>query len=178
MELLLDHTGGGDLSHTGDALQLVHQSLVEEGGQLHRIHTLHRYRRHFHGQQRGIDLQHIGGAHHIVPLGRQCGDLLLDVNTDGIHVDGVFKFHEDHGIILTGCGGYLQDMLQCGHSLFHGFRNFGLHLFRACAGISGHNNHIRKIHVRQQVRGHFKIGHNAQNQNGNHRDKNCQRFLN
>ena len=177
MELLLDHAGGGDLGHAGDTLQLVHQSLIEEGGQLHRIHPLHGHRRNRDRQQGGVDLQHIGSANHIVPLGRQCGDLLRDIDTDGVHIDRVFKLHEDHGIILTGGGGDLDNMLQRGHGLFHGFRDLGFHLLRACAGIGGHHHNIGEIHIGQQVRGHLEKCDHTQNQNCDHRDKNRQRFF-
>ena len=174
MQLLLHHALGADLGNTGNALQLVEQGVVQELGQLYRVHALHGYCRHFHRKHGGIDLHDIGGAHHVVPCCVQGGDILLDVHTDGVQIHRFLKFQYNHGIVFTGGGCDFLDVLQSGHGLLQGLCHLSLHLFGAGAGIGGHDHHIGEVHVGQQIRGHFQIGHHAQDQDGNHRHKNRQ----
>ena len=177
MKLLLHRTGGGDSRHTGNALQLVHQCLVEEVRQLCGAHSLFGHRRHGDGQHGRIDLQNIRSAHHIIPAGLQGGDRLLDVHTDGVNVHRLLKFQHDHAVIFTGGGGDFHNMLQGGHGLLQRSGDLCLHFFRTGARIGGHDHHIGKVHIREQVRRHTQIRHYTQNQYGNHRNKNRHRFF-
>ena len=177
MELLLHRAGGGHPGNTGDALQFGHQGVVEEFRQRHGVLSLHGNGSHLHRKHGGVDFQHIGGANHTVPTGFQGGELLLNVHTDGVHVHRFLKLHHHHAVVFAGCGGHFLDVFQGGHGLLHGFGNLGLHLFRAGTGIGGHHHDVGEIHVRQQVGGHFQIGHHAQHQNGNDCNKNSQRLF-
>ena len=177
MEFLLHCTGGGDPCHTGNAFQFVHQSFIEKIRQLHGIHSLFGHRRHGDRQHRGVDFQHIRRTHHVIPSGLQGGDRLLDIHADGVHVHRLLKFQHHHAVILTGGGGHLHNVLQSGHGLFQGPGDLCFHLFGTRSGISGHDHHIGKIHIRKQVRCHTQICHNTQDQHSNHRNKNRHRFF-
>ena len=177
MKLLLHHTLGADSGHAGNTFQLVQQGVLQELGQLHRVHILHGHRSHHNRQHGGIDFQHIRRAHHLIPGGRQGADALLDIHTDGIQIHTLLKFQHHHGIIFAGSGGYFLNMLQSGHGLLQRFGHFRLHLFRAGTGIGGHDHHIGEVHVGKQIRGHFQISNHAQDQNGDHRDENGQRLF-
>ena len=177
VQLLLNFAAGGDPGDAGNALQFVHQRFIQEFRQLHGVHALHGYRRHLHGKHGGVDLQHVGRAHRVRPVGGQLGDLLLDIHAHGVHVDALGEFQNDHANVFAGNGGHLLNVIQRGHGLLHGSGDLLLHLFRACTGVGGHDQHVREIHIGKQVGGHAEIGHHAQHQYGDHRDENRQRLF-
>ena len=177
MQLLLDHAGGGDTGNTRDTFQFIDQRIVEKLCQLNGIFSCHGHRRHFYRQHRGIDLQHIRRTDHIIPLTGERHDLLLDVHADGIHIHGLFELQHNGADILTGSGTDFLDMLQSGHSLLKRFGHFLLHFLRCGTRIGSHNDHIGKVHIGQQIRGHLKIGNNAQHKHGNHRHKDGHGFF-
>ena len=178
MQLLLDFAGGSHSRHAGNALQAVHQGFVQKFRQGDGIFSFHRHCRHFYRQHGGVNFQHNGGAHRIFPTSGQAGDLLLNVHADGVHVHLLLKFQHDHTGIFTGGGADLLDVLQGRHGLLHGFADLRFHLFRAGAGVGSDNNHIGKVHIGQQIRGHPGISHHAQYQHRNHRYKHRQRLFN
>ena len=177
MQFLLDHACGCNTGNTRDALQLIEQRIVHKLCQLDGVLSLHGQGRYLYRQHGGVDLHHVRGCHHIIPAGGKGGDLLLDVHADGVHIDRFFKFQHDHADIFAGCGGHFLNMFQRGHGLLHGFGDLCLHLLRCGTGIGRYDHHIGKIHIGQKVRGHLKIGHHTQHQNGNHCHKYGQRFL-
>ena len=178
MQLLLDGTGGTDPGNTRDAFQLVHEGFIQKFRQLHIGHAFHGHRSHFHRKHRRVDLQNIRRSHHIIPGRRQRTDVLLNIHTNGIHIDRFLKLQHNTAVILQRSGRNLLDMLQGGHGLLHGPCDLCFHLLRACAGIGGHNHHVRKVHVGQQIRCHLQIRHHAQHQDRNYRHKNRQRLFN
>ena len=100
MELLGYRAGGADPGNTSHAFQLVHQALIQQLGQSDGILAFHGHRCHHHRQHRGVDLQHIGSADHIIPLLGQGGNALLNVHTHSVQVDTFFKLHDQHTVVF------------------------------------------------------------------------------
>ena len=178
VQLLLHSAGGGDPGNTGDAFQLVHQLFAQKFRQLHRVHAVHGDRRNGNGQHGGVDLQHIGRPHHLIPGGGKAGKALLNIHADGIQIHILLKFQHHHAVILRGGGGDLYNMLQGGHGLLQRAGQLLLHLFRACAGIGGHDHNVGEIHIGKQIRGHIQVRYHTQNQHRDHRHKHRQRLFN
>ena len=169
--------GHRDAGHTGDALQLAGELVRHQIAEGVHIRALLGHGGHHHRDHGRIDLQHIGCAHHVVPLALQHGDLLLDVHADGVHVHAILKLQHHHGhAVLTG-GGDLLDLIQRGHGLLHGAGNLLLHRLGTGAGIGGDDDHIGKIHIGQQVGRHPQIRHHAQHHHGQYYHKHRQRLF-
>ena len=177
MQFLLDDAAGGDPGHATDALQLGHEHILHEIRQLIHIHVLHGHGADLHGNHGRVDLQHIGGAHSVLPARLQNTDFLLDVHADGIQVHIVLKFQHDQGIVGAGVGDDIFYVLQGGHRLLHGLGDGLLHGLRTGTGIGGHDDHIGEVHAGQQIRGHPGISNDAQNQNGHGGTEDRQRFF-
>ena len=169
--------GDGHAGHAADTLQLVGQLVGHQIAQVVYVHSLPGHSSHHHRQHRGIDLQHVGRAHHVVPLALQHGDLLLNVHADGVHIHAVLKLQQHHRHAVLAGGGDLLDLIQRGHRLLHGLGNVRFHRLRACAGVGGHDDDIGKIHIGDQVGRHFQIRHHAQNNDRQHHHKDGQRLL-
>ena len=177
VHLLLQNAADGHAGHTCDALHLTRQGLFHELRQLRHIHTLPGHGGDLHRQHGGVDLQHIGRAHGIIPAALEGGDLLLDVHACGVHVHPLLKLQHHHGHAVLAGGGDVLDLVQRSHGLLQGLGDVRLHRFRAGTHIGGHDDHIGEIHVGQQVRRHLQVGYYAQHQDGQHRHKHGERLF-
>ena len=169
--------GYRDAGHAADALQLAGQLVRHQIAEGVDVAALPGHGGHHHRDHGRVDLQHIGGPHRVGPLPLQHGDLLLDIHTDGIHVHAVLKLQHHHGRAVLAGGGDLLDLIQRGHGLLHGPRDLLLHRLGTGAGIGGDNNHIRKIHIGQQIRRHPQIRHDTQHHHRQYHHKYRQRPL-
>ena len=177
VHLPLHQPAYGHAGHARDALHLARQRVFHELGKLRHVHLVAGHGGHGHRQHGGVNFQHIGRAHGVVPAALESGDLLLDVHARGVHIHALLKLQHHHGHAVLAGGADVLDLVEGGHGLLHGLGDVALHGLGAGARVGGHDDHIGEVHIGQQIRRHFRVCHHAQHQYGQHRHEHRQRLF-
>ena len=176
--IIVNHTHGGNRSDTLDALQRTLQIILCKLRHLARRLVLHTDRRRHHRHHVHADLHHHRRPRRVRQISLDLIDLFPDVHRHRIHVDAVRKLQLDHGIIGRR---HRRDILDIGkrrHLLLHRLGNLFLRLLRAGSRIRCHDDDIRRVDFRKQVRRHLRQGDHPEHDHDDHRDQYGEWLLN
>ncbi len=173
---LLQQTRGADAGHALDALQLRHDLILDICTDSGIVHALHAHRRDHHRQHVGIQFHNDWIPDRVVPVALDLVQALPDLQGNRVHVSGLGKFQNHHGIVLIGHGADALDIAHRGHGSLHRLGHRHLHGLRAGPRVSRHHDDIGEADAGQQVRSHPGKGHHPQNNSQHHPYQYCIRL--
>ena len=173
----LDHAAGRDARYARRSLQRGDYGVLRKARELVAVHLRRIDRRDHHGDHVRVDADDARRADGVVPAAGEHLRFLQDIHHGAVHVRVLFKFENEHGVVLRRGGCYGLDIVERRHALLHGLCDDGLDLLGRGARIRRHDDDVGIVHVRHQVGGHLDVRHHAEHQNGDHRHEHGKRFF-
>ena len=177
IDAFLQKTCGLHAGHALNALQFRHHGVFHICTDLCGIHTFHAHRCNHHREHVRVHFHNDGIADRIIPVTLDLIQALPDLQGHRVHVCGLSKLQDHHGIVLVGNGTDALNIAHRGHGRLHRLRHRRLHGLGAGPHVCGHNKHIRQTDAWQKIRCHPGKRHYAQGNHKHHPHQNRIGFL-